>query len=429
MPETLMKKLVLVISVVLGIHISPAQWVQQTSGTPENLVDIIMLDSMKALVIGDRNGILLTTDAGATWINESAIVSAVYRWNGISFSDAFNGTIVGDHRVVTTTDGGLTWALRTAPSTRKCLSVLNLGAGYMYVGADSGWMYHSLDTGKTWTSEKISAWPVRSLFMWPGIYIFGLPIYALTPYSLCNKYEFPSGPWKETILSNFQGLGSEAFSGEFCRGGGPAFIVGVWGDLRSAPAIVRKSASDTAWQGVAPGILRDGALLDVSAPSANVIYVCGTAGMIFKSMNGGDAWTAAEVPTNRNLNSIYFYDEKRGFAVGDSGTILHTENGGDVIVAVGKEPLVSPNGFRLEQNYPNPFNPVTVISYQLKVKSYLTITVCDLLGRKVATLVDQERSAGNYTVQWDASNLPGGVYFYRLYSSGFVETKKMVLMK
>jgi len=95
------------------------------------------------------------------------------------------------------------------------------------------------------------------------------------------------------------------------------------------------------------------------------------------------------------------------------------------------------NAFSLSQNYPNPFNPTTVISYQLPVDSWTTLGVYDLLGREVSVLVDNEVRAGSHGLQWDArqtnggqaSGLPSGVYFYRLTAKGFVETKKLVLMK
>lgn len=85
--------------------------------------------------------------------------------------------------------------------------------------------------------------------------------------------------------------------------------------------------------------------------------------------------------------------------------------------------------FELEQNYPNPFNPSTVISYQLPVSSEVTLKVFDVLGNEIATLVDQYKSAGRYEVEFDASKLPSGIYFYQLKAGQFSETKKMVLLK
>ncbi|MCX6134415.1 MAG: lamin tail domain-containing protein [Ignavibacteriales bacterium] len=88
-----------------------------------------------------------------------------------------------------------------------------------------------------------------------------------------------------------------------------------------------------------------------------------------------------------------------------------------------------PSSFGLEQNYPNPFNPTTAISYQLIANSFVTLRVFDILGREVAMLVNATLSAGNRTVQWDASSQPSGVYMYRLEVNGASQTKKMVLTK
>ncbi len=387
-----------------------------------------MLDSMNALAIGDRNGILRTTNADTTWINESAVLSAVYPWNNISFFDALNGTIVGDHRIMTTTDGGVAWLNRSVPSTQKCLSVLQTGPADIYVGADSGWIYHTIDIGKTWANEKISQWSIRSLFAWRSV-IEELLIFALTPFSLCEWRSFSSGAWQESILKNFEGLGSEAFKGTVC-GDGSSFIVGVQGDLRAAPAIIRKKQmSDTVWTGVSQGILHDGTFFGISAPSTNTIYVCGDGGMLFKSTSSGDTWNSFTGLTSRSLRAIFFFDVNYGFAVGDSGTILHTNNGGGVVVNVGKEPGPAPKEFLLDQNYPNPFNAATVISYKLKVKSFVTITVMDLLGHRVERVVNEEKAAGSHSVRWNASNIPSGVYFYRLTTEGFSETKKLSFIK
>lgn len=96
-----------------------------------------------------------------------------------------------------------------------------------------------------------------------------------------------------------------------------------------------------------------------------------------------------------------------------------------------------PGDFILYQNYPNPFNPETVISYQLSVNSHVTLQVFDMLGREVATLVDEFKQAGSYAEKFDGSNLPSGIYFYQLKTGNpsagsgrsFVETKKMVLIR
>ena len=87
------------------------------------------------------------------------------------------------------------------------------------------------------------------------------------------------------------------------------------------------------------------------------------------------------------------------------------------------------NNFRLDQNYPNPFNPSTSIQYAVSSRQFIKLTVYDLLGREVETLVNEEKTAGTYELTWNAAALPSGVYFYQLRAGNFVETKKMILLK
>jgi len=422
-----------IIVLAVGIALIPpflhAQWYMKNVPTVENLIDVVMLDSVTAVVIGDRNAILRTTDAGVTWTNITIAHSADYHWNAVSFSDKLNGTIVGDHTLWTTTDGGATWISRTVPSTQKCFSVKQLSPRLVYIGCDSGYLYHSSDTCRTWSVEKISSNEIRSIFIWTGPIIpeAGIPIYALTPSSLCMSRIFPFLQWKEDTLTMMVGLGSEALNGEFSYGGGPGYIVGVQGDLRADPTILVKKISDTVWTKVQTGILRDGVLYDVSAPSDKFAYVCGSGGMILNTTDGGTTWKEMIVPTARRLKAISFFNNERGFAVGDSGTVLFTSNGG--ITDVTDKHLQLPERFELFQNYPNPFNPTTTIRFRISTSGFTSLKVFDVLGREVATLVNKELSAGEHSVQWNATEMPSGIYLYRLESGTNVSTRKLVLVK
>jgi hypothetical protein len=88
-----------------------------------------------------------------------------------------------------------------------------------------------------------------------------------------------------------------------------------------------------------------------------------------------------------------------------------------------------PNNFSLDQNYPNPFNPATVISYSLPKAGIVKITVSDVMGREVSTLINDFIAAGNYSIEFNAASLSSGIYFYTLSAGDFKETKKMVLVK
>ena len=98
--------------------------------------------------------------------------------------------------------------------------------------------------------------------------------------------------------------------------------------------------------------------------------------------------------------------------------------------SVGVEPseLIQIN-FALQQNYPNPFNPSTKIKYSIPQSSNVLIKVYDVLGSEVETLVNEEKPIGTYELNWNAANLPSGVYLYRLQAGDFVQTRKMILLR
>ena len=96
---------------------------------------------------------------------------------------------------------------------------------------------------------------------------------------------------------------------------------------------------------------------------------------------------------------------------------------------VGEGDVNLPAKYELFQNYPNPFNPTTKVSFVISHSSLVTLRVYDSLGREVATLVNEKRNAGKYEVIFDGSNLPSGVYFYRLHTDRYTNAKKLILLK
>lgn len=111
-----------------------------------------------------------------------------------------------------------------------------------------------------------------------------------------------------------------------------------------------------------------------------------------------------------------------GCHIGDSTYGVTTE-----ISNLGESSLIA--DYKLSQNYPNPFNPTTKINFDLKNSAFASLKVFDITGREVRTLVNEKLSAGSYSYDFNASELPSGVYFYQLKTDGFIETKKMILLK
>ncbi len=143
------------------------------------------------------------------------------------------------------------------------------------------------------------------------------------------------------------------------------------------------------------------------------------------------ACESGKFPLLSNWSSL----QGKWFKIFRSKPSVHNNSAPDIKIEVPNTVNVSssdsdiPAFYSLYQNYPNPFNPSTVISYQLPTSGYVSLKVYDLLGREVASLVNEEKTAGNYSIKFDGSKLSGGIYFYRLQAGKFISTKEMVLIK
>jgi len=164
-------------------------------------------------------------------------------------------------------------------------------------------------------------------------------------------------------------------------------------------------------------------------------WIAGENSTILHTTDGGSNWLNQVNSSNSHLLSVHFIDYDNGWVAGYNGTVLHTTNGG--ITSIDDNNQMNPIEFILSQNYPNPFNPVTKIKYSIPSATLrqaqsdikITLKVYDVLGKEIATLVNEAKPAGTYEVEFDASDLTSGIYFYQLKAGDFVETKKMVLLR
>ena len=175
---------------------------------------------------------------------------------------------------------------------------------------------------------------------------------------------------------------------------------------------------------------------------------CSPAPTVCDSIFIFDANTNAWLPTiltGRGVNgaSSNYWEAVDAFVTGSNkgkiliagGSLTGATNPGLVTIQV--DPctvtnignLETPASYSLSQNFPNPFNPVTKISFALPKSGLVTMKVYDILGKEVATLVNEVKNAGNYTVDFNGSSLSSGMYFYKIYVDGFSDVKKMMLLK
>ncbi|MFC2085244.1 T9SS type A sorting domain-containing protein [Bacteroidota bacterium] len=132
--------------------------------------------------------------------------------------------------------------------------------------------------------------------------------------------------------------------------------------------------------------------------------------------------------TTEHLNGINFIDSETGWAVGGN-KILKTTTGGITTSVEETETKSVMDNFCLSQNYPNPFNPSTKIQYSVPQNSNVIIRVFNILGNEIETLVNEEKPTGIYEIEFNASNLASGIYFYQLNVGKCISTKKMALIR
>jgi photosystem II stability/assembly factor-like uncharacterized protein len=232
--------------------------------------------------------------------------------------------------------------------------------------------------------------------------------------------------------------------------------------LTDRDGVFRSSDNGVSWTGA--GVVRSDALT-IAVNGSDQLFV-GANSAIFRSIDHGGTWQ--NIPTDTvNFFSFAFRGSGKIFAATSDGVFSSTDNGttwrpagysgmseslvlslafdphGSLIAgtyrgsvyksiqtvsAAGRDRQV-PLAMQLGQNFPNPFNPTTAIRYRLDARSYVTLVVYNVLGQKVASLVDGVQEPGDRSVEWKAGSLPSGVYFYRLTAGSFTQTKKMLLVR
>ena len=147
------------------------------------------------------------------------------------------------------------------------------------------------------------------------------------------------------------------------------------------------------------------------------------------SITGQNVWDAPLDASNQTFRFVITSPGVHNYvctphqALGMVGTIIATP------VSNVNEKINQLEEFTLGQNYPNPFNPATKITWQSTIGSHQTLKIYNLLGKEVATLVNEYRPAGNYEIEFDAVELTSGIYFYKLQAGKYSETRKMILLK
>ena len=420
-----MKKIFLLLIVFILYQSLYSQWFQSYNIDYVEFNKIQFVNELTGYIVGeDLNNyggvILKTTDGGNNWMNLTADSLFPIEIFALSFLNSNTGFVSGySMNIYKTTNGGISWSYTQAPylgnSRFRALQFLNENTGY--VGGRYGVRSKTTNSGITWDTLSMAGSQLYSIFFFnanTGFMGDGASIIHKTTNSGMN--------WTMTSLTDTSSVPSGYalmdidFLNEMT-----GYIVGR---TNSRGAIFKSTNSGANWINI---FHTDSIqLYSIDINNESTIFAAGEIRKVLKSTNAGLTWSITEIPGNFwELYSIRFINENTGFTSG-YGHVFKTTNGGVFVNQISNE---IPEGFSLYQNYPNPFNPTTKIKFQISKLSDVKLIVYDILGREVATLVNERLKAGTYEVEFEGTSLPNGVYFYTLITDSFKETKRMVLKK
>jgi photosystem II stability/assembly factor-like uncharacterized protein len=354
-----------------------------------------------------------TTNGGQSWVN----INPSSEINALSFPDTAIGYCIastsGGQNIYKTTNLGNNWVIQQSPSALGLtgLYFININTGYACGGAHS--IIKTTNGGNNWILLNDNF----PFYYYTNIYFVNTLTGFITGYTDTGYVIKTTDGGQNWNIKYFTG---QQFHSIFFINSNTGFIGGT--------NLFVTTNSGVNWNQKFG--YNSPPMFSIYFPSPSTGYACYANGDIIKTIDGGNLWLRQYPVTSYALYSIFFINNDVGYAcANDHGIVLKTTNGGGPPIGIKSIDTEIPDRFSLSQNYPNPFNPVTIINYELPTAGLVKMVIYDILGREVKTLVNEKQSAGKYKVDFDGTNLPSGVYFYRLESGDFVSTKKMVLLK
>jgi len=386
-------------------------WIVQPTGVTDFLWNAHFVDVNTGYAVGSNARILKTTNSGSVWFPQASTASVSFI--GVDFINAQTGWIAGHSgRILRTTDGGTIWSIQyNNPNIGDCFFVNAKSFNAVWINTGAGVLFSS-DGGTNWNFQNgLVSWSLNFLnvnYGWLGE--LGGNQYRTTnsgvTWQLTQNINNYYAVWLNFVNPNL------------------GWSVGY--DSR----IYKSTNGGVNWQPQVSGVPTQQQLRCVQFPDSIGIngWVVGFGNTFIRTTNGGINWISQTHPINTDYTYIQFVNSNTGWAVGGNGTILKTTNGGNF---VGIEPINNsvPANYKLAQNYPNPFNPSTTISFAIPKSGFTKLIIYNVLGKEVEKLVSQELKTGAYEVDWNASNFQSGIYFYKLETNNFTETRKMILLK
>jgi len=342
------------------------------------------------------NGVYLSTNNGTTWtqtaLNNEYVYSLAVLGNNI-----FAGT---ENSVYLSTNNGTTWT-QTALNNKSVISLVTLGNNIFAGTADSSGVYLSTNNGTTWTQTALNNLNVYSLAVLGNNIFAGTEnsVYLSTNNGTTWTESFTIGAMSFATFGNNIFVGTNGYGVFLSTNNGSNWTtIGLWNQYVYSLTVLENN---------------------IFAGMGNGVYLSTNNGTIWIGKNQGFypiPWVLGLLITNNYIFAGTYEESVWRRPLSD-------------FIGIQNISTEIPDKYSLSQNYPNPFNPSTNIKFELPKSNYVTLKIYDALGRETATLVNEKLAPGTYEVDWNGSNYSSGVYFYRLITDNFNETKKMLMIK
>lgn len=400
-------------------------WSAQTSGTANLLHSVSAVSDQIGWAGGVAATVRRTINGGTTWTdanpNPGVINGDIYNIYAWSANDALCTTSPGTGTYIyKTTNGGTNWTqvyfLAGAAAFLNAIQMISPTEGYATGDpVNSVWEFlKTTDGGSTWAQVPTAPAQVGSEAGWNNAFlIVGTNIWWGT---------------NGTRVYHSTNLGLNWTSGT-TTGTANTYSVhynNSTNGLAAGTAVVKSTDGGTTYS--AATAFGTSGNMDGLEGNGTDWWAIRSGASIYRSTDLGTTWTTAYTQTGAVYQDIDFAiigGCPQGWAVGTAGVISKMT----VITGISNYNSEIPDSYLLKQNFPNPFNPTTNINFSIPKSGLVTLKIYDMVGKEVATLVNEVKTAGNYIVGFNASNLPSGTYFYRITTDNFVDTKKMLLVK
>ncbi len=416
-------------------------------------MDKIFFSNINTGYVSGGSGIILkTTNSGGNWVKIAGNNVLNDDFWSMSFSDNNTGFIIGYYnKLLRTTNGGSNWQILQFDANLAFSAISYVNSNTWYVTAENGKVLKTTNTGSTWDTSYANVYnPTRVEF-----------VNEQTGYGVCKYSNFiktTNGGINWLVTSPFSAQNwamdfIDANTGFAGSDGGRLYKTTDAGNswTRTDPNPhdfyindVQFINYNTGYIGTSYGYAGNGVLKTTNGGINWIPSLTGTgisdinflnertgfainASEVYKTTNGGNNWYRLRTCSSNGNRMMHFSDSLTGWIIGYNGMIIKTTNGGESVTF--EPPVEIPTSFYLFQNYPNPFNPVTTIRYGLPKDLSVKIKIFDILGSLVTQLVNENQTAGNYSVNFNGSAYASGVYFYTIETPEFTQSKKMVLLK